>query len=244
MTPTEVVQAAAAGRRRAQALPGRRRRPRLPAAPCATRSPDRRSCRSAESTRRRAAAYLTGAARRRRRRLAPARRRRPTAAATTAARARRAFLDVVRRRPARDRRRTAVLGTDRLELGEGIRWTDGRAVLTDILTGRLLAAPDDPAAPLELIARLPVPLGAVAPSRAAPATGSRPRAPASAVSTPAGRAGLDRPPRGRRPGADADERRRRRPARPFLGRQHGLRRHRRTPARSTAWTATAASPGC
>jgi sugar lactone lactonase YvrE len=57
----------------------------------------------------------------------------------------------------------AVLGTDRLELGEGIRWTDGRAVLTDILTGRLLAAADGPAAPHSLIAHLPVPLGAVAP---------------------------------------------------------------------------------
>ncbi|MFJ5898582.1 SMP-30/gluconolactonase/LRE family protein [Streptomyces sp. NPDC093064] len=57
----------------------------------------------------------------------------------------------------------AVLGTDRLELGEGIRWTDDRAVLTDILSGRLLAAPDDPAAPHTLIAQLPCPLGAVAP---------------------------------------------------------------------------------
>ncbi|MER5900087.1 SMP-30/gluconolactonase/LRE family protein [Streptomyces mirabilis] len=57
----------------------------------------------------------------------------------------------------------AVLGTDRLELGEGIRWTDGRAVLTDILTGRLLAVPDTPDAPLAPITRLPCPLGAVAP---------------------------------------------------------------------------------
>ncbi|WP_405894137.1 SMP-30/gluconolactonase/LRE family protein [Streptomyces sp. NBC_01527] len=56
-----------------------------------------------------------------------------------------------------------VHGTDRLELGEGIRWTDGRAVLTDILSGRLLSAPDDPAASLGLIVRLPFPLGAVAP---------------------------------------------------------------------------------
>ncbi|MFJ1609536.1 SMP-30/gluconolactonase/LRE family protein [Streptomyces sp. NPDC088253] len=56
-----------------------------------------------------------------------------------------------------------VLGTDRLELGEGIRWTDGRAVLTDILTGRLLAVPEGPDAPLAPITRLPCPLGAVAP---------------------------------------------------------------------------------
>ncbi|WP_371794666.1 SMP-30/gluconolactonase/LRE family protein [Streptomyces sp. NBC_01718] len=61
-----------------------------------------------------------------------------------------------------------VLGIDRLELGEGIRWTDGRAVLTDILSGRLLSAPDDPAASLGLIARLPFPLGAVAPVEARP----------------------------------------------------------------------------
>jgi sugar lactone lactonase YvrE len=57
----------------------------------------------------------------------------------------------------------AVLGTDRLELGEGIRWTDGRAVLTDILTGRLLALPEGPDAPLTPIIQLPCPLGAVAP---------------------------------------------------------------------------------
>ncbi|MEU1593607.1 SMP-30/gluconolactonase/LRE family protein [Streptomyces sp. NPDC005708] len=57
----------------------------------------------------------------------------------------------------------AVLGTDRLELGEGIRWTEGRAVLTDILTGRLLALPEGPDAPLTPIIQLPCPLGAVAP---------------------------------------------------------------------------------
>ncbi|MGW1705211.1 SMP-30/gluconolactonase/LRE family protein [Streptomyces sp. NPDC002206] len=61
-----------------------------------------------------------------------------------------------------------VHGTDRLELGEGIRWADGRAVLTDILSGRLLSAPDDPAAPLGLIAQLPFPLGAVAPVEGRP----------------------------------------------------------------------------
>ncbi|WP_328727034.1 SMP-30/gluconolactonase/LRE family protein [Streptomyces sp. NBC_00259] len=61
-----------------------------------------------------------------------------------------------------------VLATDRLELGEGIRWTDGRAVLTDILTGRLLSAPGDPAAPHGLITQLPCPLGAVAPVEGRP----------------------------------------------------------------------------
>ncbi|MFF2520544.1 SMP-30/gluconolactonase/LRE family protein [Streptomyces liangshanensis] len=61
--------------------------------------------------------------------------------------------------------------SDRLELGEGIRWVDGRVVLTDILTGRLLAAPPgDPGGtgPLDVLARLPVPLGAVAPVEGRP----------------------------------------------------------------------------
>ncbi|MFC9076865.1 SMP-30/gluconolactonase/LRE family protein [Streptomyces sp. NPDC057062] len=62
----------------------------------------------------------------------------------------------------------SVLGTDRLELGEGIRWTDGRTVLTDILSGRLLALPDEPDAPLVPITRLPCPLGAVAPVEGRP----------------------------------------------------------------------------
>ncbi|GGI95818.1 SMP-30/gluconolactonase/LRE family protein [Streptomyces brasiliensis] len=57
----------------------------------------------------------------------------------------------------------AATRPDRLELGEGIRFTGGRLVLVDILKGRLLAAPDDPTAPLDTLARLPVPLGAVAP---------------------------------------------------------------------------------
>ncbi|MEU3183328.1 SMP-30/gluconolactonase/LRE family protein [Streptomyces sp. NPDC006923] len=56
---------------------------------------------------------------------------------------------------------------DRLELGEGIRWTGGRIVLVDILAGRLLSAPagDGPAETdrLDVVAELPVPLGAVAP---------------------------------------------------------------------------------
>ncbi|MFI5755118.1 SMP-30/gluconolactonase/LRE family protein [Streptomyces sp. NPDC051569] len=56
--------------------------------------------------------------------------------------------------------------SDRLELGEGIRWVDGRIVLTDILTGRLLSAPpgdDRTDGPLDVLTELPVPLGAVAP---------------------------------------------------------------------------------
>ncbi|MEU3984437.1 SMP-30/gluconolactonase/LRE family protein [Streptomyces sp. NPDC026672] len=57
----------------------------------------------------------------------------------------------------------AATRPDRLELGEGIRFTGGRLVLVDILAGRLLTAPDDPTAPLETLARLDVPLGAVAP---------------------------------------------------------------------------------
>ncbi|MEU0914732.1 SMP-30/gluconolactonase/LRE family protein [Streptomyces althioticus] len=52
---------------------------------------------------------------------------------------------------------------DRLELGEGIRDADGRLVLVDLLAGRLLTAPDDPAAPLRTLTRLPCALGAVAP---------------------------------------------------------------------------------
>ncbi|MGW5463602.1 SMP-30/gluconolactonase/LRE family protein [Streptomyces sp. NPDC003996] len=59
---------------------------------------------------------------------------------------------------------------DRLELGEGIRWTGAGVVLVDLLAGRLLAAPDDPAAPLQTLAQLPVPLGAVAPVAGHPGT--------------------------------------------------------------------------
>ncbi|MFD8306955.1 SMP-30/gluconolactonase/LRE family protein [Streptomyces sp. NPDC059690] len=59
---------------------------------------------------------------------------------------------------------------DRLDLGEGIRWTGEHLVLTDILSGRLLVAPDVPTAPLRTVATLPVPLGAVAPVAGFPGT--------------------------------------------------------------------------
>ncbi|MER8153990.1 SMP-30/gluconolactonase/LRE family protein [Streptomyces sp. NPDC094472] len=59
---------------------------------------------------------------------------------------------------------------DRLELGEGIRWTGEALVLVDILKGRLLTAPQDPTAPLRTLAELPVPLGAVAPVAGRPGT--------------------------------------------------------------------------
>jgi sugar lactone lactonase YvrE len=62
------------------------------------------------------------------------------------------------------------LRPDRLDLGEGIRWTGDGIVLVDILEGRLLAAPDEPAAPLRQLARIPLPLGAVAPVSGRPGT--------------------------------------------------------------------------
>ncbi|MFB6782720.1 SMP-30/gluconolactonase/LRE family protein [Streptomyces sp. NPDC056352] len=57
---------------------------------------------------------------------------------------------------------------DRLGLGEGIRVVDGRIVLVDILTGRLLAGPADRTAPLTELAGLSDPLGAVAPVHGRP----------------------------------------------------------------------------
>ncbi|MFD9004105.1 SMP-30/gluconolactonase/LRE family protein [Streptomyces sp. NPDC059582] len=59
---------------------------------------------------------------------------------------------------------------DLLELGEGVRWTGEEVVLVDLLAGRLFKAPADPAAPLELVARLPFPVGAVAPVAGHPGT--------------------------------------------------------------------------
>ncbi|MEU0950411.1 SMP-30/gluconolactonase/LRE family protein [Streptomyces canus] len=58
---------------------------------------------------------------------------------------------------------SATTGPDRLELGEGIRWTGDGVVLVDILEGRLLTTADGSDLPLREILRLPVPLGAVAP---------------------------------------------------------------------------------
>jgi sugar lactone lactonase YvrE len=63
-----------------------------------------------------------------------------------------------------------ALRPDRLELGEGIRWTDRGIVLVDILAGRLLTAVGHPTDPLRQLAQLPVPLGAVAPVADAPGT--------------------------------------------------------------------------
>ncbi|MFC4020818.1 SMP-30/gluconolactonase/LRE family protein [Micromonospora sp. GCM10011542] len=56
-----------------------------------------------------------------------------------------------------------VWSADRLELGEGLRWVDGRLILVDLLAGRLLETTGDRPAPLRELRRLDVPLGAVAP---------------------------------------------------------------------------------
>ncbi|MYU56209.1 MULTISPECIES: SMP-30/gluconolactonase/LRE family protein [Streptomyces] len=54
--------------------------------------------------------------------------------------------------------------SDRLDLGEGIRWLPGGPVLVDIPGGRLLRGPlGHQGGPLDELARLDVPLGAVAP---------------------------------------------------------------------------------
>ncbi|MGS2618419.1 SMP-30/gluconolactonase/LRE family protein [Micromonospora sp. LZ34] len=52
---------------------------------------------------------------------------------------------------------------DRLELGEGARWVDGRLVLVDLLAGRLLETTGDAPAPLREVCTVDGPLGAVAP---------------------------------------------------------------------------------
>jgi sugar lactone lactonase YvrE len=59
---------------------------------------------------------------------------------------------------------------DLLELGGGVRCTGQEVVLVDLLAGRLLKAPKDPAAPLEPLAQLPSPIGAVAPVAGRPGT--------------------------------------------------------------------------
>ncbi|MFI6072098.1 SMP-30/gluconolactonase/LRE family protein [Actinoplanes sp. NPDC051343] len=57
-----------------------------------------------------------------------------------------------------------ILAPDRLELGEGSRWVGDRIVLVDIPAGRLLSAPADAGTrSLTELAKLPVPLAAVAP---------------------------------------------------------------------------------
>jgi sugar lactone lactonase YvrE len=57
-----------------------------------------------------------------------------------------------------------VLTPDRFELGEGSRWVGDRVVLVDIPAGRLLSTPATGEVPeLTELARLPVPLAAVAP---------------------------------------------------------------------------------
>jgi sugar lactone lactonase YvrE len=62
-----------------------------------------------------------------------------------------------------DASRLITWGPDRLELGEGGRWVDDRVVLVDIPTGRLLEADPKTPGPLRQLAKLEVPLGAVAP---------------------------------------------------------------------------------
>ncbi|GAA2511901.1 SMP-30/gluconolactonase/LRE family protein [Winogradskya humida] len=64
------------------------------------------------------------------------------------------------------------LAPDRLELGEGSRWVADRVVLVDIPAGRLLSAPATKAdtGPLTELAKLSVPLAAVAPIAGQPGT--------------------------------------------------------------------------
>ena len=54
---------------------------------------------------------------------------------------------------------------DRLELGEGARWIDGRLYLVDLLAGRLLVAEHDGGRRLREVLRVDGPLGAVAARR-------------------------------------------------------------------------------
>lgn len=59
-------------------------------------------------------------------------------------------------------------GTDRFELGEGLRWVGDDLLMVDILTGRLLRLDPGAPGPAHEVARLDVPLGAVAPVRGRP----------------------------------------------------------------------------
>lgn len=67
-----------------------------------------------------------------------------------------------------------TLTDDRLELGEGVRALDGRLVLVDILSGRLLGHPGPgagaPGGRLQVLHDLDHPLGAVAPVQGSPGT--------------------------------------------------------------------------
>lgn len=54
---------------------------------------------------------------------------------------------------------------EQLELGEGARWINGKLVVVDLLAGRVLQTRGDVPAPFTEIAKLPVPVGAVAPVR-------------------------------------------------------------------------------
>ncbi|MEU4489766.1 SMP-30/gluconolactonase/LRE family protein [Streptomyces purpurascens] len=65
---------------------------------------------------------------------------------------------------------TAVLVDGGYELAEGGRWVDGRYVYVDILSGRLFELRDDDGPTVRQLARLDVPLGAVAPVADRPGT--------------------------------------------------------------------------
>ena len=58
--------------------------------------------------------------------------------------------------------------TDRFELGEGLRWVGDDLLMVDILAGRLLRLDPGAPGPAAELARLDVPLGAVAPVRGRP----------------------------------------------------------------------------
>ncbi|MEU5592683.1 SMP-30/gluconolactonase/LRE family protein [Streptomyces sp. NPDC020298] len=64
----------------------------------------------------------------------------------------------------------AVVVDGAYELAEGGRWFDGRYVYVDILSGRLFELPDDTEPAPRQLARLDVPLGAVAPVADQPGT--------------------------------------------------------------------------
>lgn len=64
-----------------------------------------------------------------------------------------------------------VVGPDRLLLGEGVRFVDGAVDLVDIVAGRLLqVVADHGATPLQELAHVDLPLGAVAPLAERPGT--------------------------------------------------------------------------